>query len=167
MREIWLDRMVEDSEIRISGFKLFRRDRNRSGGGMLVYVPEHIKAVRREELEVDEVEVLWIEIKIGNMAVLVCNVYRPPDTRAAWMEDLMMEKAAQERTHKIVLGDFNKPTQHNSNTHKLKGVALEEYGLVQMISCPTRVTETSASMIDLLFTSALDLIKNAGCEEVA
>jgi len=36
-------------------------------------------------------------------------VYRPPDARAAWMDDFaaMLEKAATEEMDRVVLGDFN------------------------------------------------------------
>ena len=36
-----------------------------------------------------------------------------------------------------------------------------------MINCPTRVTETSESMIDLMFISTPDILKKVGCAEVA
>ena len=42
---------------------------------------------------------------------------------------------------------------------------MSEYGLLQMISCPTRVTANSASLIDLFFTSDPDLVRDVGCEE--
>ena len=39
--------------------------------------------VRRHELELEAVEALWIEVK--GVLLLVCNVYRPPNTNAEWM----------------------------------------------------------------------------------
>ena len=135
----------------------------------MVYVSEQLRAVRRSDLEDDAVEALWVEIRTKSVAVLVCNVYRPPDARAVWMEDfaVMMEKAALEKMDRFVLGDFNcNMLRHDSGALRLEGVALE-YGLEQVISCPTRVTETSESMIDLLFTSTPDSIRKVGCKEVA
>ena len=40
---------------------------------------------------------------------------------------------------------------------------MSEYGLLQMISCPTRVTERSAT---LMFTSDSGLVREAGCKEL-
>lgn len=104
LSETWLDESVMNSEVEIPGFKHFRRDRNRRGGGVMVYVPEQFKVVRRKELEDDAVEALWIEVRMVNMVVLVCNVYRPPNTPAVWFDDFasMMEKAAGERAERIV-----------------------------------------------------------------
>ena len=79
------------------------------------------------------------------MVVLVCNVYRPPNVPAVWLDDFasMMEKAAGERTERIVLGDINcNMLKRDSVALKLEGATLE-YGLVQVMNCPTRVTETS------------------------
>ena len=36
--ESWLDNTVDDSEISISGYCVVRRDRDRNGGGVCVYV---------------------------------------------------------------------------------------------------------------------------------
>ena len=67
LSETWLDESVMDSEVEIPGFKHFRRGRKRRGGGVMVYVPEQFKVVRRKELEDDAVEALWIEIRTVNM----------------------------------------------------------------------------------------------------
>jgi len=40
--ESWLDWDVEDSEINISGYQIFRADRSRHGGGVLVYIKNHL-----------------------------------------------------------------------------------------------------------------------------
>ena len=101
--------------------------------------------------------------------ILVCNVYRPPDAPAVWFDDFasMMEKAAGERAERIVLGDFNcNMMMRDSTSLKLEGATME-YGLLQVMNCPMRVTETTESMIDLTFTSEPEILKSVGCEEVA
>ena len=35
-----LDNSIEDSEIRIKGYRTFRKDRNRHGGGVIMYIKE-------------------------------------------------------------------------------------------------------------------------------
>ena len=168
LSETWLDESVMDSEVEIPGFKQFRRDRNRRGGGVMVYVPEQFRVIRRKELEDNAVEALWIEVRTVNRVVLVCNVYRPPDAPAVWFDDFasMMERAAGERAERIVLGDFNcNMLKRDGIALKLEGATLE-YGLVQVMNCPTRVTETSESMIDLMFTSEPEVLRSVGCEEV-
>ena len=79
----------------------------------------------------------------------------------------MMEKAANEKGDRIVLGDFNCDVlKGDSRTNKLLGIGLE-YGLAQLIDCPTRVTKTTETTTDLMFTSVPMLLTRFGCEEVA
>ena len=49
LSETWLDSTVTDGEIGMSG--IYRRDGNRRGGGIMVYVSEDVKCVRRRDLE--------------------------------------------------------------------------------------------------------------------
>ena len=41
---------IDDSEIRIPGYTLIRRDRNRSGGGVAMYIRNNLIFVQRDEL---------------------------------------------------------------------------------------------------------------------
>ena len=112
---------------------------------------------------------MWIKVRAENGILLICNVYRPPDTREEWLQDfaIMTEKAANEKGDRIVWETFNcNVLKGDSHTNKLFGIELE-YGLVQLINCPTRVTETTETTIDLMLTSVPMLLTKFGCEEVA
>ena len=65
--------------------------------------------MRRHDLENEHIEALWIEVKLTKTHVLVCNVYRPPDAKAEWMDNLteMIECSVLERNSVIMMGDFN------------------------------------------------------------
>ena len=60
--ETWLDETVNDAEIAVDGYSVIRRDRNRHGGGVLLYVRSGIAYDLRPELEVDGFESVWIEL---------------------------------------------------------------------------------------------------------
>ena len=51
LSETWLDESVDDAEIDMTGFRVYRKDRNRNGGGVAVYVSDDVKSVRRYDLE--------------------------------------------------------------------------------------------------------------------
>ena len=51
--ETWTDSTIGDSELFPSTFKLFRKDRNRGGGGVLIAVTEDLVCTRDPELETD------------------------------------------------------------------------------------------------------------------
>ena len=46
----------------------------KSGGGVLVYVSNGVKSVRRSDLESSSV--VWVEVKAGDMKFLIGNIYR-------------------------------------------------------------------------------------------
>ena len=58
--ETHLDSSFEDAEISIHGYNLFRRDRNRNGGGVAVYIQSHIPAKQRKDLMLTGLEALWV-----------------------------------------------------------------------------------------------------------
>jgi uncharacterized protein (DUF849 family) len=48
----------------------FRRDRqNKTGGGVIVYVKEYINCIVRPDLQIDNIECLWIEIKLKKKSI--------------------------------------------------------------------------------------------------
>ena len=58
MSEFWLDKGVSDAELAVMGMRMYRKDRNRRGGGILVYVLEDVLSVRRWDLEDEAIEAL-------------------------------------------------------------------------------------------------------------
>lgn len=77
----------------------------------------------------------------------------------------MIEKAVQGKSHVVVIGDFNcKMLKPDSGAVKLAAI-MSEYGLVQMVTDPTRVTQSSQTQIDLLFTTKAGLFESVDCEE--
>ena len=138
INESWLDGAISDIDVFLPGMKVFQKDRNRRGGGVLVYVSERLKAIRRMDLEMENVEAVWIEIRTKNISVLVCNVYRPPNSQVDWMVNFanMMEKAAGEKMDRVVLGDFNcnmlKPNEGNAANLAVgcDEMSLSDHGLI-------------------------------------
>ena len=167
LSESWLDKSVTDSEIAVPGFRMHRMDRTRRGGGVLVYVSEDVKSVRRQDIEEDGIEAVWIEARMKKTQVLLCNLYRPPDAKATWFDGLgfMLERVAQERLPVMILGDFNCDMLCSTSRSDRLSMIMAEYGLTQMIVGPTRVTQSSGTQIDLLYTSNTDLLRQVGCDE--
>jgi hypothetical protein len=65
----------------IDSFTLIRRDR-KSGGGQAVgcFINNNLQWQRREDLELDSIEGIWLELLIKNSkSLLVFVVYRPPN----------------------------------------------------------------------------------------
>ena len=63
---------------------IFRRDRpGRSGGGVAVLVSNSLVSIRKPELELPNLEMLWVEI-VSRTKLLVGVCYRPPDSSASF-----------------------------------------------------------------------------------
>lgn len=78
--ETFLDGSVEDAEIILDGWNLFRRDREtRCGGVMLAAGPgSGINLIRRRDLETQSGEDLWASFNHRGISVYICVVYIPP-----------------------------------------------------------------------------------------
>jgi len=76
--ESHLDESIPNSALVIDGFhEPVSRDRNCFGGGVMVYVSNKIHYNRRLDLEFENIEAIWIEIKFPKYILLMCTVYRP------------------------------------------------------------------------------------------
>ena len=52
---------------------------------LLIYLADHINYSRRQDIESEDIESIWIEIKLRNSkSFLICSVYRPPSSKADW-----------------------------------------------------------------------------------
>ena len=89
---------------------IYRKDRAMGrGGGLLAYVSNTVKCIRRKDLEDDNLEVLWLQVKGHRRWLLIGNVYRAPSSAVTWFDlfESMLDKAVSEGMEMIVLGDFN------------------------------------------------------------
>ena len=63
--ETWLDGRTSDQEIEINGFNLFRRDRHGDNHrGVCVYADKNFYVKRRNDLEIQNVESIWLEVTV-------------------------------------------------------------------------------------------------------
>ena len=75
-----LDHTFPDSSFRISGYnKPFRKDRNRNGGGILVFIRDDIPCKELQINFFNEFEVLFIEANLSYSKWLFVTCYHPPN----------------------------------------------------------------------------------------
>ena len=144
--------------------KPFRRHRaeNAGGGGVLVYVKEGVCCSRRSDLEHQNIECIWVEIKpINSRPVLVGNIYRPPNSTVLWNEyfEDCIENILQEEKEVYLLGDINR-NLHDSQIKRVWNDYMEPFGLTQFVSELTRVTSDSRSLIDHIYSNCPENVKS-------
>ena len=62
INETYLAEHIFDAEVISSPYVVFRRDRNRNGGGVMVAARDSLKPTRAPEFEHDNLELLWTKI---------------------------------------------------------------------------------------------------------
>jgi hypothetical protein len=93
-----LDHNIDDAEIEIKGYKVFRRDRNRHGGGVLFYINDKWSVTN--VISHEHLEFLPLDIKHLNSPTMKTGVvYRPPESIVQWYSDF--ESAWNNYQHKL------------------------------------------------------------------
>ena len=88
VNESKIDDTIADAEISIPGYNLTRSDRNRAGGGVVIYVRDTIPFYERVDLVPDSLEMICIEIfRPFNKSFLVSTWYRPPNSSLNLFKD--------------------------------------------------------------------------------
>ena len=85
--ETFLDEKTLDSFLTIKGFNAERKDRaDKQEGGILIYLSENMSYKRRTDIEIGDIETIWVEVNFKNSKpILVCSAYRPPSSRREWI----------------------------------------------------------------------------------
>ena len=149
-----------DSQLSIDGYNFFRKDRSvaqeKYGGGLLYYFKESLNIKRRQDIEMSNIETLWTEITLPNSKpFLICSVYRPPSACSDCINLFEEELSIAQTTglEFILIGDFyiDIMSQVSLNTKWMNLIQL--FDLTQLVSSPTRVTQSSSTIIDHVYTS--------------
>ena len=155
--ESHLDESVLDENIKIDGYQdiLIRKDRNCFGGGVLVYISEGLRAIRREDLEFPNGELVWIELSFPRFKLLLCVVYRTHGAINPFWDNFQssVEEALNISPFVVITGDLNVDLLRETN-HRLNEI-IQFYNLTNHISEPTRVDLNSgtATLLDPVLVS--------------
>lgn len=167
--ETKLDQSIKDSKVFIPGFRMWRRDRESDelnpGGGVALYVQDHIKTRLRldlmepkDKLKKNKVEIIWVEMELPDKPVLVGSCYRHPEALVESIDVIskMMTQVMREQKDVILMGDFNFDWL-SEKSKKRRITFVSEHGLTQMVSYPTRKDERQDKVtercIDHIYTN--------------
>jgi exonuclease III len=89
INETRLDESISDEEVNIEGYNLYRKDRCRSGGGVAIYTRDVLNAREMSQFVPKDIEAVCLEIvKHKTKPILVTCIYRPPNSKADFMDAL-------------------------------------------------------------------------------
>ena len=169
--ETKLDSSFNDSDVHVPGFEIIRRDRNRHGGGVCIYVNTSLNFSIRSDLSIQNLENLAVEIRYPHSApVIVVNWYRPPNSSADIFTslELLVGRLDSECVEFYLMGDMNcnMASPGDSVSRSLLDIT-RIYDLHQMINEATRITESTSTVIDLIFTNCPDRVICSGVTHIA
>ena len=139
LNETRLDDSVLDCEVENPGYDILRRDRNRNGGGVSMYIRKNA---------VENIELICIEVKKPkSKPLLIATWYRPPNSSIELFSDFekFLQLVDDENKEIIITGDLNCNLLEQTRsqvTSRLLDV-MDIFQLQQHIQTPTRITPTT------------------------
>ena len=179
-----LDTTIPTNLIQIDGFHdPVRRDRQtngRDGGGTLIYVSQSLAFKQRVNLQSENFEHLWVDVIINNKIFVINALYRPPNAENHELfldtsEQILISLNSYVADNIFITSDLNfgnlyckelklSPKPLDSTAPDL----FQSYGFNQLIDIPTRITDSTISLIDLFFVfSEDDVIEHGTFPKIA
>ena len=169
INETWLDNSFTDKDVAIDDFVVFRRDRNRHGGGLCIYVNSNVKCKSVNGCGVD-IESLWLAVSIECTEIIIGTIYRPPHSSNIYKEQILNDIESLKNIYDniILLGDLNYDYRKNDYANLNVVNEIEElFCMSQLVTEPTRETLTSSTLIDVILTTIPEQHKSTSVVKVS
>ena len=146
--ETKIDRTFPSSQFYINGFKEpFRFDRDKNGGGLLIYVREGVPAKLKTDFKLpSNIECGIIEINLNKKKWLLLGIYRPPSQQEEYFFNEIgkaLDNYSTTNENFIIVGDFN--TEENGQNIRNFLDAHELNNLVKSPTCHKSDSSTCCS----------------------
>ena len=161
LAETWLTPNNKQN-IKIAGYKFHGINRpHRKGGGTGILISDQLRFKLRNDLETksDVMENSVVELETKHRNIILCSMYRPPNTNE--VEFLKQyndftQKLITEKKKDCIIGldhnlDLLKAEKHKSTQHFIE-ITLDNK-LIPFITKPTRITRSTATLIDNILLS--------------
>ena len=158
--ETWLSEDILDQEISIENYDVVRLDRNRHGGGVLMYIHTSLtwEILLRGQ---NNLEFLSLSIRLSSSVYKHCVsvLYRPPSSPVSFFDNLcttLQHLSPHFFTSFVLVGDFNINFCNKDHPYfcKLCNI-LQNFSLSQVVLSPTLTNSNGhASLIDLALVSS-------------
>ena len=159
-----LDETFPNQQFNIHGCKMYRKDRNKHGGGVPCYVNENIPCKMVSEGVPDDCEIILIEFSIKIRKWLCIGLYKSPLQNDKYFLDnlsLILNKLICQFDNIMLMGDFNL-TVENKNLEVFMSTSNME-SLIGKLTC---FQSAKSNCIDLILTNKKELFKNSNVLEV-
>ena len=153
--ETWINDADDYNYINVPGYNCeFHCRTHKSGGGVAIFISDSLCYKRLDDIEVNEAESIFIEVKLQKGKVVVGGIYRPPDSNTCnFIEhiDDLTSNFQLKGIDTILIGDININLLDHDGSQKYVN-ALNSNGFVPYIeNIPTRCCETTETLIAHIF----------------
>ena len=161
--ETWLNK-TNAKRFMLPGYRYYgSHRRNKKGGGVGVLVSQDVECRTRKDLSLDvpNFESLTVEIKTHSDSYFVCSVYRPPNGKPKEFlkhYKRLLDKFTKPQQERLVIGiDHNLDLlKHHFHTATKDFIDMNlDLNLIPTITKPTRITNTTATLLDNIIVGRL------------
>ena len=171
INETRLDGAIGTDIVSIPGYDMVSKNRNREGGGVAIYHRSILNIIDRDDLVPTNVEAFCLEIiKPKCKPILIAFIYRLPNSKIEFFDrlEVLFQNLDNEQKELIIVGDLNCDLlQRNFSNHtKRFNDIVNLFQLTQLIDHPTRITERTASLLDVAIVNNPEKISHSGVLQV-
>ena len=156
--ELKLDSTFPNAQFKIIGLIIFRYDRNRFGGGLLLYVNDKMPSKFLDKHSISTgIELIAVEFHQNKRQWLSLCVYKPPNQNdSVFMEAIsaITNEYSAQYEHIVIFGDFNMSVE-NSHFQNL----MQIYDLSPLIKEPTCFQSHNPTCIHNFLTNQKAIFK--------
>ena len=166
LNETWITDSSKGPYSKINGYKFIQNHREKhAGGGVAFYIANHLHFKRIESISLMKEKVfesLFVSVDIGEkQSTIFGTIYRTPDSNhAPFIENLefVLKESTKTNRRVIIMGDqnYNLLSTKNSDVNNFVDKFFE-FGMYPLINIPTRITDTTASVLDHFWTNIVDV----------
>ena len=152
LSETKIDYSFPDSQFFAVGFKMYREDRTKTGGGLLLYINEILLGKINSSYKFKKnSEIILFEFSVSNKKWLLLGDYKPPSQNdLSFINELNLALNFFRPIYEnlVLLGDFNMSTE-NPNLKNF----MCSFDLDSVINWPTCYKSINPTCIDLILTN--------------
>lgn len=121
--------------------------------GLLFYIKDCISCKEIQCHAETDLECICLDVMSPQIYFILIGVYRPPSAKSVFHEKLCtVFRECTSGKEVILMSDFNINWEHKSSKKALKQIT-DRFDLTQLVKGPTRITSTSSTQIDLVFSN--------------
>ena len=164
--ESWLDNTVTNAELNIDGYSVLRKDRNRHGGGVCIYINNNLNYDVKNNT-VPDIEYIAIDLLLPKTRPITFGVfYRPPNDSSFVTKLGAVFDGFDPQNEIYLMGDFNICTKQKTSLCRSYLGLLSNFSYRQLIDKPTRITSESSSLIDHVISNANGKVGKSGVLDI-